>query len=118
MSGRFKVPDEKSDKILQNLAQVQNVIEDVKEEVHRIQRETPYPVPVRFRVYGTVAFPIDMLRYDNCVPDDEPDSARIEQTFDVYDDYKENPVFVTLRKLTAGEPSYERWASMGWKVET
>lgn len=106
--------DEKSDKILQNLAQVQDVIEDVKEEVHRIQRETPYPVPVRFRVYGNSPFPVDMLRYDNCVPDDEPASRNIEASFEPETMQR----FVTLRKLTVGDPNYARWASYGWKVET
>src|ERR1043166_2949530 len=43
--GRRTMSDEKSDKILADLAQVQEVIADVREEVHRIQRETPYPVP-------------------------------------------------------------------------
>jgi len=106
---------EKSDKILQNLAQVREVIDDVSQEVHRIQREAPDSVPRRFRVHSihNREFPVDMLRYDNCVPDDEADAHAIERSFEMH----EGRIFVTLRKLTQGDPSYSRWASMGWVVE-
>jgi hypothetical protein len=109
--------DEKSDKILADLAQVQEVINDTREHLHKVQRETPYPVPRRFRVYGNTSFPVDMLRYDSCVPDDESDSRAIEDSLDPEAGNRQRQCFVTLRKFSAGEPNYARWASYHWKVE-
>lgn len=62
-------------------------------------------------------FPIDMLRYDNCVPASESDALKIANTFD-------NPTLadterITLRRfapaVTQG-PTVARWESFGWKV--
>lgn len=110
----YRSDRDKSDKILADLAQVRGVIDDVSQEVHRIRRETPDGAPVRFRVHSlrNREFPVDMLRYDNCVPDEEVDACTIEASFE----FHTNRLFVSLRKLTVGDPSYARWVSMGWAV--
>lgn len=103
-----------SDKILHNLAQVQEMIDDTRASVHKIKRETADAVPVRFRVYGEGRFPIDMLRYDGCVPDEDLDAAMIERSFAPEHDGR---MFVALRKLSIGQPSYAEWAKKGWRVD-
>jgi hypothetical protein len=103
-----------SDKILHNLAQVQDIIDDALASVQKIKRETPDAVPVRFRVYGEGPFPIDMLRFDGCVPDEDLDAAMIERSFSPEHGGR---MFVALRKLSIGQPSYARWAEKGWKVD-
>ena len=57
-------------------------------------------------------FPLDMLRYDQCYPDTEHDSARIEYTLDA-----SHPI--RLRRTVDNKkrmPTEARWKSFGWKV--
>ena len=63
-----------------------------------------------FEVEGPAPFPIDMLRYDECFPASETDSARIEQSFT---DSQDRPLRVLLR---GGHPNAERWGSFLWRV--
>lgn len=82
---------------------------------------------VYFTVKGTGIFPIDMLRYDSCMPRSQEDVSRIEQReFNI--DSKQDPTKpdeVSLRgyyrvesfRYHAGEfPTRLRWRSQGWPV--
>lgn len=67
-----------------------------------------------FKVEGTGAFPIDMLRRDECYPRSTEDAAGIAA---------EAPAqrVVTLchvdsRPLFSWSPTAERWESFGWRV--
>lgn len=68
-------------------------------------------------------FPIDMLRYDNCVPASEPDANIIRSTF--FDHGTERAGVGTIVEVakfypTGGNhaPTYGRWESFGWRVLT
>lgn len=68
-------------------------------------------------VEGSGRFPIDMLRYDSCVPDTESDAVRISGTLD--DGPLDGPVTITLRRFAPAAsqgPTVPRWASFGWRV--
>lgn len=69
------------------------------------------PTITRYVVRGSLAFPIDMLRYDACTPATEEDSHTIERTLS---HENEGAVEVTLRFRTL--PTVARWASFGWTV--
>jgi len=65
----------------------------------------------KFVVKGLGQFPIDMLRYDQCFPLREDESAKIAKSWRGLD--------IELgRHVTdeSDEPSYDRWLSFGWKV--
>lgn len=70
----------------------------------------------RFKVWGKTAFPIDMLRYDNCRPATVQDSAKIARS------QKQAPgelVFVELFSVTTDKnwrPAADRWREFGWVV--
>lgn len=66
-----------------------------------------------FEVIGRGRFPLDMLRYDTCVPDREQDAAAIEQETDRI------PRTVRLRQYgtRVDGPTLARWASFGWSVD-
>lgn len=65
----------------------------------------------RLRVRGSGGFPFDMLRYDNCFPDKEEDSAAVGA--DHVLPYRE----VWLRRVSLGTPAnVDRWRSFGWEV--
>ena len=71
----------------------------------------------RFTVCGQGQFPIDMLRYDSCHPEDEHDSDQIQKTF--LDDIKLR--FVTLvrygdARSDADNIEPRRWESFGWQL--
>jgi hypothetical protein len=73
--------------------------------------------PVRFKVRGQYPFPIDMLRYDGCIPDSERDSYLI---IGVSDAIARTPgeVEITLKSfydLPRG-PTVARWRSFAWEV--
>lgn len=63
-------------------------------------------------VTGTGAFPIDMLRFDRCMPKYEEDAATIERSLRPR---SRGRYRVTL--LSAKDPTNTRWLSFGWKVE-
>jgi len=68
------------------------------------------------------SFPVDMLRYDDCCPNTESDSARIHQSFDLRGRLPNltNPkeFIVELRHFGAPnfKPTWGRWESFSWKV--
>lgn len=68
-------------------------------------------VPLWYKVRGSVAFPLDMLRYDAAWPVRESDAHTIARTIQGLNDTPVS-VFVYSRKpLTV-----ERWSSQGWIV--
>jgi len=62
----------------------------------------------RFTVEGAGEFPLDMLRYDACHPEQETDSYKIYG----------GALHVDREIQMVGyrAPSPRRWASFGWKV--
>lgn len=73
-----------------------------------------------FTVSGSGSFPIDMLRYDRCVPASEQDAVEIQRTFN------ESPRShkpIALIRFGAGpwdgtpRMEYGRWQSFGWVVQ-
>ena len=66
-----------------------------------------------FKVRGAGAFPVDMLRYDQCYPRTEEDSHLIEvPTFEPRDVVlTKTHVYKLNTQLTA-----RRWASFGWEL--
>ena len=72
-------------------------------------------------VFGSGSFPIDMLRYDNCIPVDEPEAHKIEQSqCNRCNTLPINHVWtVELKKICldkSSQPNVERWNSFGWVV--
>lgn len=67
-----------------------------------------------FKVSGRFTFPVDMLRYDNCFPYMEKDSAEITKAMMVNVSSWE----VTLQRFISykDQPTIERWKSFGCKV--
>jgi hypothetical protein len=68
-----------------------------------------------YLVVGKGAFPIDMLRYDNCWPATADDSAMIPLSS--RSDYGTSPrdaIPIKLRGLLP--PTEARWNSFGWRV--
>ena len=61
-------------------------------------------------VEGCGDFPVDMLRYDRCVPDTEEDAHAIQRG-----PYKRQ---VTLRRFSVNtlRATRGRWDTFGWKV--
>lgn len=73
-----------------------------------------------FTVTGTFAFPLDMLRYDNCYPADQ-DAVGCMQSALNPRSIKEGELRVTLRRAGATKGEAEgitpaRWESFGWRV--
>ncbi len=64
-----------------------------------------------FTVEGKYDFPFDMLRYDQCWPKSESDSAVIERSTIPR---QRRPFRVTLQGID--EPTEARWQSFGWRV--
>lgn len=62
-------------------------------------------------VEGPGVFPFDMMRYDNCCPDAEQDSARIERAT-----HRRYRVVLRRYSLNGGPATWERWESFGWTV--
>lgn len=69
---------------------------------------------VVFEVQGSGEFPLDMLRYDNCVPYTGSDSTSIK------DDERAQRVVKLCRFFIVGgrkEPEMRRWESFGWRIK-
>lgn len=74
-------------------------------------------VAVTIYVAGRGQFPVDMLRYDSCVPSSQADV----HAMGVYLDGSANaPRIVALRMFTEDgrPPEFDRWHSFGWRVLT
>lgn len=71
-----------------------------------------------FTVEGTGCFPVDMLRFDSCVPCTEGDAMQIQRTFQENRGKFDEPRRVRLRKysvLANSQPAWARWDSFGWR---
>lgn len=61
-------------------------------------------------VEGSGDVPIDMLRYDACMPHEEKDSHRFERT-------DERRRLVLVRRSVSETPgNADRWRSFGWRI--
>jgi hypothetical protein len=70
--------------------------------------------PYTFAVEGDGPFPLDMLRYDSCLPHTETDSLLIKESM------RDDPGFVHKRiivvKSYGQKPTKRRWETFGWTV--
>ena len=64
-------------------------------------------------VVGSYSFPMDMLRYDKCLPATEVDSNTILESIE--QPYEKMFKVEVYGKGISG-PTSGRWASFGWKV--
>lgn len=80
-------------------------------------KHTHLGIPLRVR--GRAPFPIDMLRYDCCIPATERDAStiRLLQSADANDLGPEQWTIELIRFVVEpGVPSISRWKSFGWEV--
>ena len=66
----------------------------------------------RFAVMGFGAFPLDMLRYDQCFPEQSSDG--LHQDF--VDKQIRTVRLMAYRDSRTWEPTKGRWSSFGWPV--
>lgn len=68
-------------------------------------------------VSGKRSFPLDMLRYDSCVPRGSEDVSKIDMTLDVSRD-RMQAIVIRLNRFSGGgsKAQADRWASFGWEV--
>lgn len=68
----------------------------------------------------TRAFPLDMLRYDHCIPATSEDVGKIVDTLADYVSDLDNESELTITLSAYWEKPYkpkaERWRSFGWQV--
>ncbi len=66
-----------------------------------------------FTVTGPYRFPLDMLRYDCCYPQQQSDIVEMERSLlrEVIGPFK-----ITLASQLIHSPTKDRWASFGWAV--
>jgi hypothetical protein len=57
------------------------------------------------------SFPIDMLRYDQAIPESEQDSVNIASSM-----HPRSVSQRTIRVVMPRQPTMARWESFGWKV--
>lgn len=70
-------------------------------------------------VEGSFAFPIDMLRYDSCVPDREEDSSTILASIQAFGEDRTKVRKVKLKRFAVNNkigPRIDRWKSFQWRV--
>lgn len=66
-------------------------------------------------VCGSTTFPVDMLRYDRCVPATETDAAIIERTI-VHADVTAMIVLNMYSVKPRMWPTDGRWLTFGWRI--
>lgn len=66
----------------------------------------------RIKVQGAGHFPIDMLRYDSCVPCRQDDIERMGD----YETLFNRTIELCRFSMDGSKGRAERWASFGWKV--
>jgi len=71
---------------------------------------------LKYRVEGSLQFPIDMLRYDGAFPADEQQSARILSTFYPNRMVGQGTTSIEIIATFNGAPNFRRWESFGWTV--
>ena len=71
-----------------------------------------------FTVEGKLPFPIDMLRYDSAIPEEDGDSSNIEASLSESISGNEPMTYrINLIRFSEGfYPTNARWESFGWKV--
>lgn len=70
-----------------------------------------------FEVQGNGHFPIDMLRYDRCTPEQQTDVGTIEfLNRDGFSIEARNVRLVRFVHVKSDVPTADRWKSFGWKV--
>ncbi|HTE37507.1 MAG TPA: hypothetical protein VK634_19765 [Reyranella sp.] len=79
----------------------------------RVQKPSTKLYSIKFVVEGRGQFPIDMLRYDQCYPDSQDDSAAIG---DGYVGSTRRAVLCTDNVNMNWQPNVARWASFNWRV--
>lgn len=65
---------------------------------------------------GTLRFPLDMLRYDGCYPDDQ---ASVAQMYRSLDGETSEPLRVRIVQISPESKAIwtpARWASFGWTL--
>ena len=60
---------------------------------------------------GILAFPIDMLRYDNCWPSTSEDAAKIHENLGSRGEEQE---FLNITVTSEQDFTWSRWSSFGW----
>jgi len=65
-----------------------------------------------FKVRGFGSFPLDMLRYDSCFPQNSNDAFRIGDP-----DNKEEITLVHYWGHRGWRPTFDRWKSFLWSVD-
>lgn len=68
-------------------------------------------------ITGSLSFPIDMLRYDGCVPASEQDSQMIGDTFMSSKSKKLRNWSITVKKTNSNPFSVGRWQSFGCDIQ-
>ena len=66
----------------------------------------------RYKVSGTGYFPVDMLRYDACVPATGADASAI----DLHNIDRRPVRLYRFSQSRASKPEAARWQSFGWRV--
>ena len=67
----------------------------------------------RFTVEGSGWFPTDMLRYDSCWPEVEPEARSIGRG---PEDQGKRTITLKRASINGSGPTVERWRSFGWTV--
>lgn len=62
---------------------------------------------------GIHRFPLDMLRYDECWPEDTKDAVRIQDSWN-FNVAIGNVFFITVKKNSELGFNLDRWRSFGW----
>lgn len=68
-----------------------------------------------FKVIGSGAFPLDMLRYDQCWPAGSEDAYAIEESLSRHGEERHTRRTITLNGCGI-EPTTGRWSSFLWHV--
>jgi hypothetical protein len=73
---------------------------------------------MRFIAKGTSAFPVDMLRYDACWPNDGESATNIILSGkpNLRRAADGNIVIWIVSLTSIGTPTVERWSSFGWSI--
>ena len=71
----------------------------------------------QFTVEGIGSFPIDMLRYDECFPDDQESASKIANSIShSYSVPQDGEIYLAAWHPKGWEPTKKRWESFLWKV--
>ena len=72
----------------------------------------------RFAVKGVGSFPVDMLRYDCCFPDDQDSAAKIMNSMShSFSPKRDGKIYLAAYHPKGWQPTTARWSSFLWEVE-